>query len=58
MSFIKAYQLVGHGAVVVAGHAFADGALHETRERRQHVDRRENLTVVQLAIDVNLQIIG
>ena len=40
--------------VVLAGHALADSALHETGQRRQHVDRRVDLTVLQLPVDVDL----
>ena len=41
---VAGVQLVGHVAVVLSGHALADGTLHETRERRQHVDGRGDLT--------------
>ena len=47
-------ELVRHVRVVLPGHALADGGLHETRERRQHVDRRVDLSVVQLTIYVDL----
>lgn len=48
------HQLVGDVGVVLARHALADGGLHETRQRRQHVDRRVDLPVVKLTIDVDL----
>ena len=41
-------------AVVAAGHALADGGLHQTRERREHIDWRVHLPVHQLAVDVDL----
>ena len=47
-------HLVGDRAVVVPGHALADGGLHETRQRRQHVDGRVDLRVVQRAVHVDL----
>ncbi len=50
----QTYELVGHITVVLAGHALANSRLHETRERGEHVDRRRNLAVVQLAVDVDL----
>ena len=40
--------------MVLASHALADSALHESRQRRQHVDWRVDLTIVQLPIDVDL----
>jgi hypothetical protein len=50
------YQLVGNVAVVLAGELLANRALHETRQRREHVDGRVNLTVVQLAINEDLSL--
>mmetsp|Transcript_12476 Transcript_12476/g.56228 ORF Transcript_12476/g.56228 Transcript_12476/m.56228 type:complete len:326 (+) Transcript_12476:60-1037(+) len=47
-------QLIAHLAVVPARHALPDGRLHQPRERRQHVDWRGNLPVVQLPVHVNL----
>mmetsp|Transcript_3162 Transcript_3162/g.11039 ORF Transcript_3162/g.11039 Transcript_3162/m.11039 type:complete len:248 (-) Transcript_3162:856-1599(-) len=47
-------ELVRDGAVVLARHALADGRLHQTGERRQHVDRRVDLAVVDLAVHVHL----
>ena len=41
--------------MVVSGHALADGTLHESRERRKDIDGREDLSVVQLTVDVDLQ---
>lgn len=49
-----AYELVGDRAVVVPGHALSDGGLHEPGERGQHVDGREDLLGVQLAVQVDL----
>ena len=51
---ITAHQLVGHISVVFPGHSLSDSRLHETRKRREDVDRRVDLTVAQLAIDVDL----
>uniref|UniRef100_A0A2M4D215 Putative secreted protein n=1 Tax=Anopheles darlingi TaxID=43151 RepID=A0A2M4D215_ANODA len=51
---VASVQLVGHIRVILARHALTDGGLHQTRQRRQHVDRRIDLSVVQLTIDVDL----
>jgi hypothetical protein len=40
--------------VVLAGQLLADRALHKTRQRRQYVDGRIDLTVVELAVDEDL----
>lgn len=40
--------------MVLTGHALADGRLHQTRQRWQHVDWWVDLSVVQLTIDVDL----
>ena len=40
--------------MVLAGELLANGALHETRKRGQHVDRWVYLPVVQLTIDEDL----
>lgn len=53
---IASIQLVGHVGVVLAGHALADGRLHESGEGRQHVDGRVDLTVVQLTLNVDLSL--
>mmetsp|Transcript_9018 Transcript_9018/g.30566 ORF Transcript_9018/g.30566 Transcript_9018/m.30566 type:complete len:578 (+) Transcript_9018:341-2074(+) len=47
-------ELVGHVAVVAARHVRANGRLHQAREGREHVDRRVDLAVVQLAVHVDL----
>ena len=47
-------ELVADVAVVLARHTLADGRLHQPRERGQHVDRRVDLPVVQLPVDVDL----
>ncbi|KAG6547480.1 hypothetical protein Mapa_010928 [Marchantia paleacea] len=47
-------QLVRHVGVVFPSHPLADGALHEPRQRRQHVDGRVDLPVLQIAVDVDL----
>ncbi|CRK49095.1 hypothetical protein BN1723_008386, partial [Verticillium longisporum] len=47
-------QLVGNIAVVLAGHALANGRLHETRERGKNVDGRVDTTVVHGSVDENL----
>mmetsp|Transcript_12769 Transcript_12769/g.19325 ORF Transcript_12769/g.19325 Transcript_12769/m.19325 type:complete len:357 (-) Transcript_12769:206-1276(-) len=44
------------GTVIVSGHALADGRFHKTRERREHIDWRVDLSVVDLTIDVNLSL--
>lgn len=51
---VAGVQLVGHVAVVLARHTLANGTLHETRQRRQDVNGRRNLPVVQLPVNVNL----
>jgi hypothetical protein len=40
--------------MVLAGQLLADRALHETRQRRQNVDGRVDLSVVELAINEDL----
>ncbi len=40
--------------MILAGQFLTDSALHETRERGEHVDRRVYLPVVQLTIDEDL----
>ena len=37
-------------------HTFSNGRLHETRQRWQDVDRRVNLTIMQLTVNVNLSL--
>jgi hypothetical protein len=49
-------QLVGDGSMVLAGHTLANSGLHETRQRGQYVDRRVDLSVVDLTIDVDLSL--
>mmetsp|Transcript_17100 Transcript_17100/g.39297 ORF Transcript_17100/g.39297 Transcript_17100/m.39297 type:complete len:306 (-) Transcript_17100:472-1389(-) len=51
---IRSIKLVRNGTVIVSGHTFSDGGLHQTRQRRKNVDRRENTLGVQLTIQVNL----
>mmetsp|Transcript_34359 Transcript_34359/g.77378 ORF Transcript_34359/g.77378 Transcript_34359/m.77378 type:complete len:274 (+) Transcript_34359:236-1057(+) len=51
---IGGIKLVGDRAVVVTRHALTNGRLHETRQRWQHINRRENSLGVQLTIEVNL----
>ena len=36
---VAGVELVGDVAVVLPGHALANGGLHETGERGQHIDR-------------------
>ena len=50
----RTHQLVRDVAVVLAGELLANGALHETRERGEHVDRWVYLPVVQLPVDEDL----
>jgi len=40
--------------MVFPGHVFTDGRLHQTGQRRKHVDWWVDLPVVQLPIDVDL----
>ena len=40
--------------MVFARHALTDGGLHQTGEGGKHVDRGVDLSVVQLAVDVDL----
>ena len=44
----KPHHLVGDSRVIDARHALANGRLHQTRQRRKHIDRRIDLFVVQL----------
>lgn len=37
------YQLVRNISVVLPGHPFADGRLHQTGQGGQHIDRRVDL---------------
>ena len=43
---IAGKQLVCHCLVIRTGVAFADAVLHQTRQARQHVDRRVNRLTV------------
>jgi hypothetical protein len=49
-----AYQLVGDVTVIFASELLANSALHQPRERRQNVDRRVNLAVVELPVHEDL----
>lgn len=40
--------------MVFSSHTSADGRLHESGQRRQHVDRRIYLSVMQVSVDVYL----
>ena len=51
---VAGVQLVGDVGVILAGHALADGGLHETGQRGKYVDGREDLPVVHLTVDVDL----
>mmetsp|Transcript_7601 Transcript_7601/g.14104 ORF Transcript_7601/g.14104 Transcript_7601/m.14104 type:complete len:249 (+) Transcript_7601:35-781(+) len=53
---IAGIHLVRHLRVVVTGHAFTDGTLHQTTQRGQDVHRRENLPIVQLPVNVDLSL--
>ena len=48
------YQLIGDITVILPGEFLTDSTLHETRQRRQHVDGRVNLSVVELTVDKDL----
>lgn len=41
---VYTYELVGDVRVVSAGHSLPDGGLHETGERRKHIDGRIDLS--------------
>lgn len=43
-------QLVRYLRMVQPSHAFADTRLHQSTERRQHIDRRLDLSVVDLSV--------
>lgn len=51
---IHGVELVGNVPVVLPGHSLPDGRLHQTGERREHVDGGEDLLGVQLPIQVDL----
>mmetsp|Transcript_12047 Transcript_12047/g.33351 ORF Transcript_12047/g.33351 Transcript_12047/m.33351 type:complete len:393 (-) Transcript_12047:710-1888(-) len=53
---IASIHLVRDGGMVVPRHAFANGTLHQTTEGGKHVDRWENLPVVQLSVNVDLSL--
>lgn len=40
--------------MVLASHTRSNGGLHQTRQRGEHVDRGEDLLVVQLSVQVDL----
>ena len=42
--------------MVLTGHAFTDGALHQTRQGWKYVDGRVNLAIVELTIDIDLSL--
>lgn len=42
--------------MILSRHALADGGLHQTGQRRQHVDGRVDLAIVQLSVDVDLSL--
>jgi hypothetical protein len=48
---IAGVELVGHVAVILPCHALANGGLHESRQRRQHVDRRIDLQEKQQRLE-------
>ncbi|KAI6769729.1 hypothetical protein HG530_004358 [Fusarium avenaceum] len=47
-------QLVRNITVILSGHALTNGRLHQTRERRQHVDGRVDTTVVESSVNEDL----
>lgn len=51
---VAGVQLVGHISVVLAGHALADGRLHETTKGGKDVDGWVDLSIAQLTINVHL----
>ena len=51
---VTGVELVGHVRVVLPGHSLADGGLHQSTQRGQHVDGRVDLAVVQLTVNVDL----
>lgn len=40
----------------LASHPLANGRLHQSAERREHVDRRVDLAVMKLAVNVDLSL--
>jgi hypothetical protein len=48
---IAGVELVGHIAVVLPCHALANGGLHQSRQRWQHVDRRIDLQEKQQRLE-------
>lgn len=48
------YSMIAAEFAHLASHAFSNGALHQTTQTRQHIDRWVHLPVVQLAVNVNL----
>lgn len=49
-----AHQLVGHITVILSCQLLSDSTLHQPRKRRQDVDGRVYLSVVQLSVDKDL----
>lgn len=47
-------QLVGHIGVVLTSAALADSRLHQTGQRRQHVDGRVDTLVGELTVNEDL----
>ncbi len=48
---IAGVELVGHVAVILPSHALANGGLHQSRQRWQHVDRRIDLQEKQQRLE-------
>ena len=51
---VDTYQLIGDITMILPRKFFTDRTLHQTRQRRQDVDRRIYLTIVELPVDKDL----
>ncbi|KAI6761576.1 hypothetical protein HG531_002129 [Fusarium graminearum] len=47
-------QLVGNITVILSGHALTNSRLHQTRQRRQHVDGWVDTTVIESSVNKDL----
>jgi len=48
------YELIGDISMILPCQLLTNSALHQTRKRRQHIDGRVDLPVVELPIDEDL----
>ena len=42
--------------MIPASHSFSNGRLHQSRQRRQHVDWRVDLSIVKLPVHIDLSL--